>query len=129
MPAIAVSGSSTASGLARNTSRVSVLQVTPYFFRFSLGPRRLLTVPALRPTTPNRLGPTIVAELSSLATPWQVLQVDMNSASPLAASPLAASLLGASPLAASPITSAEIHADVASRAVSASRRMGRIADM
>ena len=87
MPAIAVPGT-LAFGLARNSSKVSALQVTPYFFRFSLGPKRLCVVPALRPTTPTRLGPTF--ELSSLVTPWQAGQpLAMNSSLPLAASPLA----------------------------------------
>src|SRR5262249_12312849 len=128
--AIALSDARMASGLDRNTSRVSALQVTPWFFSFSLGPRRLLTVPALRPTTPNRLGPTIVAELASAVEPWQVEQLARNSTLPLAASPFVspAEAAGLSLVGAAGVLLAQA-ASVVSRAVSANRGRGRIADM
>src|SRR5580658_11206183 len=85
IPAMGVPGT-LALGLVRNSSRVSALQITPYFFMFSLGPRRLFLVPAWRPTTPTRLGPTF--EVSSLVTAWQVGQeLDIKRALPAAASP------------------------------------------
>lgn len=66
MPAIAVPGT-LALGLSRNSSSVSALQMTPYFFMLSLGPKRLGVVPAWRLTTSGRFGPTF--ELSSGVTP------------------------------------------------------------
>src|SRR5436190_4147708 len=112
MPAIAVPGT-LALGLTRNSSSVSALQVTPYFFMFSLGPKRLGVVPALRPTTPTRLGPTFA--LSSFVTPWQAGQ------------PLASN--SCLPLTASPLTSLAYAAGVAKRAATANKRMRRIADI
>src|SRR5690606_431898 len=99
-----------------NSFSVSTVQVTPNFLRFSLAPKMLGVVPAFRPRTPKRLGPTV--EASPSLTVWQATQdLVMNSSLPLAASPDWAS---------SPPAPA---AEAASRAARANMWASRIADI
>src|SRR5690606_34425942 len=111
-PIIAVPGT-LALGSARNSSRVWGVQITPYFFSPSLGPSRLLVVPAWRPRTPISVGPTL--EVSPLVTPWQVTQALVVTSS--------------LPRSGSPLRSPAWAAGAQNRVASASRRMDRIADI